>query len=229
MTISSHPLEPMRHGFREELDQLRLQVELMGVRVDENLERMREVLQTGNVPLANLATEADNEIDAMNVSLTERCYLLLSRESPVASDLRFIVSVLRIISELERIGDLALRVVKLAPNHDLLARHEVLFDILVTIGEQAAESYRVALRAWSAQDLQLATELATQNRNLDLYYERLVSELQRLDGLDAVRIAMAAFAAGRSLERIADHSAIIGARLRYLITGEPAHLAAEVR
>lgn len=229
MTKSPHPLEPRRHGFREELDQLRLQVELMGVRVDENLERMREVLQTGNVPLANLATEADNEIDAMNVSLTERCYLLLSRESPVASDLRFIVSVLRIVSELERIGDLALRVVKLAPNHDLLARHEVLFDILVTISEQAVESYRVALRAWSAQDLQLATELATQNRNLDLYYERLVSELQRLDGLDAVRIAMAAFAAGRSLERIADHSAIIGARLRYLITGEPAHLAAEVR
>ena len=227
--MSSRPLEPMRHGFREELDQLRLQVELMGVRVDENLERMRDVLRTGDLDLAALATEADNEIDAMNVSLTERCYLLLSRESPVASDLRFIVSVLRIVSEFERIGDLALRVVKLAPHHDLLARHEVLFDILVTISEEAVEIYRVALRAWSAQDLHLATELATQNRNLDLYYERLVSELQRLDGLDAVRIAMAAFAAGRSLERIADHSAIIGARLRYLITGEPAHLAAEVR
>ncbi len=227
--MSSRPLEPMRHGFREELDQLRLQVELMGVRVDENLERMRDVLRTGDLDLAALATEADNEIDAMNVSLTERCYLLLSRESPVASDLRFIVSVLRIVSEFERIGDLALRVVKLAPHHDLLARHEVLFDILVTISEEAVEIYRVALRAWSAQDLHLATELATQNRNLDLYYERLVSELQRLDGLDAVRIAMAAFAAGRSLERIADHSAIVGARLRYLITGEPAHLAAEVR
>ena len=227
--MSSRPLEPMRHGFREELDQLRLQVELMGVRVDENLERMRDVLRTGDLDLAALATEADNEIDAMNVSLTERCYLLLSRESPVASDLRFIVSVLRIVSEFERIGDLALRVVKLAPHHHLLARHEVLFDILVTISEEAVEIYRVALRAWSAQDLHLATELATQNRNLDLYYERLVSELQRLDGLDAVRIAMAAFAAGRSLERIADHSAIVGARLRYLITGEPAHLAAEVR
>jgi phosphate uptake regulator len=56
-----------------------------------------------------------------------------------------------------------------------------------------------------------------------------MSELKRLDGPDAVRIAMAAFSAGRALERIADHSAIIGARLRYLLTGEPAHLAAEVR
>jgi phosphate transport system protein len=56
-----------------------------------------------------------------------------------------------------------------------------------------------------------------------------VGELQRLEGPDAVRVAMDAFVAGRALDRIADHSAIIGARLRYLITGEPAHLAAEIR
>ena len=122
----------------------------------------------------------------MNVSLTERCYLLLGREAPVASDLRFIVSVLRIVSELERVGDLALRVVKLTPKHDLLTRSEVLFDILITVADEAVEMYRVALRAWSAQDLRLATELATQNRNLDLYYERLMGELKRLDGPDAV-------------------------------------------
>jgi phosphate transport system protein len=229
MTSMSQPVEPLRHGFREELEQLRLQVELMGVRVDENLERMRVSLRTGDAALAALAFSADNEIDAMNVSLTERCYLLLGREAPVASDLRFIVSVLRIVSELERVGDLALRVVKLSPKHELLLRSEVLYDILVTVADEAVEIFRRALRAWSAQDLGLATELATQSRDLDLYYERLMSELKRLDGPDAVRIAMAAFTAGRALERIADHSAIIGARLRYLITGEPAHLAAEVR
>ena len=223
------PVEPLRHGFREELDQLRLQVELMGVRVDENLERMRQNLRSGDAALARWAVAADSEIDAMNVSLTERCYLLLGREAPVASDLRFIVSVLRIVSELERIGDLALRVVKLSPKHDLLERSDVLFDILVTVADEAVDMFRIALRAWSAQDLDLATALATQNRSLDLYYERLMSELKRLEGPDAVGIAVAAFAAGRALERIADHSAIIGARLRYLITGEPAHLAAEVR
>lgn len=227
--MEAQPLEPLRHGFREELEQLRLQVELMGVRVDENLERMRVNLRTGDPAVAAAAFTADNEIDAMNVSLTERCYTLLGRESPVASDLRFIVSVLRIVSELERVGDLALRVVKLSPKHELLERSAVLFDILVTLADEAVEIYRVALRAWAAQDLQLATDLATQSRDLDLYYERLMSELKRLDGPDAVRIAMACFTAGRALERIADHGAIIGARLRYLITGEPAHLAAEVR
>src|SRR5690606_37036678 len=112
------PLEPLRQAFREELDQLRLQVELMGVRVDENLERMRQVLRYGDESVAAQALHGDDVIDAMNVSLTERCYLLLGREAPVASDLRFIVSVLRIVSELERIGDLSLRVAKLAPQHD---------------------------------------------------------------------------------------------------------------
>ena len=219
----------MRHGFQEELEQLRLQVELMGVRVDENLERMREVLRGGDLSLAEAAYRADDEIDAMNVSLTERCYLLLGRESPVASDLRFIVSVLRIISELERVGDLALRVVKLAPDQPALSASGIAWDILLTVGDEAVELYRTSLRAWSAQDLGLATELASQTRPLDLYYERLISELQRLDGPDAVRVAMGVFVGGRALERIADHSAIIGARLRYLITGEPAHLAAEVR
>ena len=58
--------------------------------------------------VASLALAADDEIDAMLVSLTERCYDMLRRQAPVASDLRFIVSVLRLLEELERTGDLAL-------------------------------------------------------------------------------------------------------------------------
>ena len=96
---------PMRTAFAAELEQVRLQVELMAVRVDQNLERMRDVLERGEVSVVELSFAADDEIDAMNVSLTERCYDLLRREAPVASDLRFVVSVLRVLSELERIGD----------------------------------------------------------------------------------------------------------------------------
>ncbi|HEX4867415.1 MAG TPA: phosphate signaling complex protein PhoU [Acidimicrobiales bacterium] len=221
--------ERLRLGFHDELDQLRLQVELMGVRVDENLERMRTLLRTGDPTLAAQALEADDDIDAMNLSLTERCYLLLGREAPVATDLRFVVSVLRIVSELERVGDLALRVAKLTPQHALLSTADEAWDVLLTLADESVEVYRSALRAWSTQDLGLATELATQNRGLDLYYERLIRELHELHHTDATRIAMGIFVAGRALERIADHSAIIGARLRYLITGEPGHLAAEVR
>jgi phosphate transport system protein len=220
---------PTRQGFRGELEQLRLQVELMGIRVDENLTRMGQVLRTANVSLVDPALRADDEIDAMNVSLTERCYELLTLESPVASDLRFIVSVLRITSELERVGDLSLRVIKLADEVPLLRGSGGIWETLLRLVTEAVEEYRTALRAWSAQDLQLATALATRQRTLDHHYEQLAYDLQRYNGPEAARIAIGIMTAGRAADRIADHAAIIGARLRYLITGEPAHLAAEVR
>jgi phosphate transport system protein len=218
-----------RRGFHGELEQLRLQVELMGLRVDENLTRMGEVLRTADPALIEPALRADDEIDAMNVSLTERCYELLTLESPVAGDLRFIVSVLRITGELERVGDLSLRVIKLADEVPLLRSSGPIWDTLLSLVDDAVEQYRTALAAWSAQDLDRATALATRQRTLDHYYERLVDDLRRYQGPDAARIAIGIMTAGRAAARIADHAAIIGARLRYLITGEPTHLAAEVR
>lgn len=219
----------LRQAFQAELEQLRLQVELMAIRVDENLERMREVLRSGDADLARLAIAADDQIDAMHVSLMERCYDLLRREAPVASDLRFVVSVLRLLSELERIGDLSLRVDKVAEQHAALAAHPVVFDVLLTMADEALDRYRLALRAWAAMDLGLATELVTDRRGMDLHDERLMAELQRLGGADAARTAMLCFTVGRSIERIADHAAVMGARMRYLLTGDPDHLAAEVR
>jgi len=219
----------LRQSFTAELEQLRLQVELMAVRVDQNLERMREVLRTGDADLAARAINADDDIDAMHVSLMERCYDLLRREAPVASDLRFIVSVLRVLSELERIGDLSLRVDKVVEQHDAIVASQVVFDVLLAMAEEALDRYRLALRAWASMDLGLATDVATVRRSMDLFYERLVAELLRLEGPEATRIAMVCFAVGRSIERIGDHAGVIGARLRYLLTGDPDHLAAEVR
>jgi phosphate transport system protein len=219
----------VRQQFTEELEQLRLQVELMAVRVDQNLERMREVLRSGDCDLARQAITADNEIDAMNVSLMERCYDLLRREAPVASDLRFIVSVLRVLGELERIGDLSLRVDKVADEHELLTVHPQVFEVLLSMSDESLDRYRLALRAWATMDLTLATELASSGAALDRFQNRLTSELVRLEGPDAAHVAMVASGIGRAIDRIGDHAAIIGARLRYLITGDPDHLAAEVR
>jgi phosphate transport system protein len=232
MGTASEPLSPggpFRRQFTAELEQLHLQVEVMAVRVDEALERMREVLASGDIRAADQALCADDIIDEMNVSLTERCYDLLRLEAPVASDLRFIVSVLRVVSDLERIGDLALRVVKLAPEQPLLASSPTTFDIIQSMADQAVDRYRVALRAWATVDLGLATELATGPRSMDLFQERLMAELLRLEGPEAVRIAVRTFTVGQAVDRIADHAAVIGARLRYLITGDPDHLVAEVR
>ena len=229
--MASDPMPaPLRTAFHDELDQLRLQIELMGIRVDQNLERMRQVLRHGPTDaLVDQSLLADDEIDAMHVSLLERCYSLLNREAPMASDLRFVLSSVRILGEFERIGDLALRAIKVAPPLPQLEATGPAWDIVLTLADEAVELYRTALRAWSAQDLALATRLATGRPTFASYHERLVAEMQRFQGPDAIALAMALYAAGHAADRIADHATIIGARLRYLITGEPEHLAAEVR
>jgi phosphate transport system protein len=177
--------------------------------------------------VAEVALGADDRIDEMNVSLTERCYELLRREAPVAADLRLIVSVLRVTAEFERIGDLSLRVVKLAPDHPLLELVPSGLDILETMADDAVARYRDALRAWASQDLDLATVVATAPRH-GFAAERLVQALHDYDGPEAVPAALRTMVAGQALDRITDHAAILGARVRYLITGDPAHLAAEV-
>ncbi len=73
------------------------------------------------------------------------------------------------------------------------------------------------------------TELARATGEVDFYAGRLAEELLSLTGDDAVRVALTSLVIGRALDRIADHAAIIGARLRYLLSGDPDHLAAEVR
>ena len=229
MAASEPNIPVVRVGFADELSHLRLQVEVMGVRVDENLERMRSFLATGDLAVAEASLIADDDIDAMNLSLTERCYDLLAREAPVASDLRFIVSVMRVLGELERIGDLSLRVAKVGSDWELVRSHAATYDILITMADTAVDLYRRALAAWSALDLELAEELARSGHALDLVNEQLTRELLRLDGPSAVPTALHSLVIGKALDRIADHASIIGSRLRYLITGDPAHLAAEIR
>lgn len=217
---------PVRITFTAELDQIRLQVEVMALLVGQALDRMRVVLSTGDTEVAELALSADDAIDAMLVSLTERCYDLLRRQSPVGSDLRFIVSVLRILEELERIGDLALRVVKQAP---ALPRHPQVHQTVNDMAVVAESLYRTAVRAWSTQDLDLACTLAIRDRAMDSHYAALLSQLLELKGPGAAPLAIAAVLIGRALDRIADHTVIVAERLRYMLTANPTYLASEVR
>jgi len=219
----------LRPAYAAELDQLHLQVELMAMRVDQNLERTRTVLQSGDLAVADEAIRADDDIDAMSVSLTERCYDLLAREQPVAGDLRFIVSVLRVLGEFERIGDLALRVVKLAPDFDLIRSNPSTYEILLSMADAAIERYREAMRAWSGPSAEVARRLLATPSMAGHLEERLTTELMALQGSDAAAVAIRTLVAGKSLERIADHAGIIGARLLFLVTGDAGHLAHEVR
>lgn len=218
----------LRTHYTAELEQLRLQVELMAVEVEENLERMRAALADSAPDLGGESSKVDVQIDGMNVSLTERCYELIIREAPVASDFRLIMSVIRVLNELERISDHAVTISKLAPTR-LAEAEPNLFDLLLTMADEVIHRFHSARLAWGSMDLQIAEDLAAGSTLGEALHARLVRELVGLTGPDAVSLALETAAVGRSLERVGDHTTIIGARIRYLITGDPAHLAAEVR
>jgi phosphate transport system protein len=127
------------------------------------------------------------------------------------------------------VGDLSLRVVKQAPDQPLLAAHERLFAILDRMAGLAESLFRTAVDAWSAQDATIVGDLAGRSAGMDDEYRALLDEILALQGPGAVAVAVSAVLVGRALERIADHTVVVGERVRYLLTGDPAYLASEVR
>lgn len=220
---------PARLHFSAELQELRLQTEVMGVLVEQNLVRTRAVLARGDLDLASRVVGADDAIDAMNVSLTEKCYELLRRESPVATDLRLVVSAVRVTAALERVGDLCVRVARLAPEHALIASNAVSFDILETMADLAVDHFGRALRAWAADDADLARRAAEQSPAVDTHMDLLTDDLIGLTGPSAARLALRSLVVGHSFQRVSDHAAVIGRRVQYLLTGDHRYLAAELR
>ena len=232
--MSSEPVPPtgypLRIAFQDELDQLRLQVELMGVRVDQNLERMRERRCATAATSASWPrrSSADDEIDAMHVSLLERCYSLLNREAPMA--------VRPAVPRVGRADPLRVRADRRPGARGSQARARrsrtceatgAAWDLVLTLVDVAVEQYRPAAaglvragpRRWPPSwptNRPLVRQLSTSASS---------SSCARSHGPEAVPLAMAIYVAGQAADRIADHAAIIGARLRYLITGDPEHLA----
>lgn len=199
----------------------------MALRVGEAIDHAIEVLAHGDRSAAQELLAKDDEIDALHVSLTERCYQLLVRHHPVASDLRLVVSVIRVLGALERIGNLCLRIANRVDDQPLLRQHPAVFAVLTELADNVSQRFRTVHDAWSSHDL-TELELLDRTDSLDTFAGPLVERILELDGDDAARVAMAAFIAGQALDRIGDHSNVMAARLRYLVTGDTSFLAEEV-
>ena len=168
----------------------------------------------------------DNRIDALFVALEERAYALIAQQAPVAADLRFLMSALRVMSDYEKTGDRAVSVAKAAIAE--WEREPTTVTLLGRMGDQALALVGSARRAWLEQDLALAADLKRRDADLDGCYRRLVAHLLGQQGNNTTGLVLYAYAAGRNLERIADHAVMIGERVSYLVTGDPSALAAEI-
>jgi len=217
---------PTRAQFREALDMLRVDVDVLGLLAQEAVAGALRALLGDDRSAAHDVLAGDDRIDALFVALEERAYALVAQQAPVAADLRFLMSSLRVMADFEKTGDRAVAVAKSAlADWD---REAVTVGLLGRMGDLALALLASARQAWLEQDLHLVAELKSGDDVLDGCFRQLVAHLLSQEGPGAPSLVLHAHAAGRNLERIADHAVIIGDRVSYMLTGDPSALAAEI-
>jgi phosphate transport system protein len=215
-----------RVQFQEAIGTLRADVDWLGSMAEDAVRAGAEALINGDPTKAEVVVSGDDELDSLFVTLEERAYSLIAQQAPVASDLRFLVSALRVMADYERTGDLAVSVAKLA----LVPweREPVSLSLLRKMADSALDLLDDARRAWRDDDLLLAAQLERRDDALDTTFRRLSAHLLDQHGPDASGLVFHALLAGRHLERIADHAVAVGDRVVYMLTGDPHSLAAEI-
>jgi len=215
-----------RVSFQESIGALRADVDWLGSLAADAVEAATTALVSGNQVKAELVVAGDDEIDSLFVTLEERAYALMAQQAPVAIDLRFLVSSLRVMADWERTGDQAVSLAKLALVD--WEREPVALGLLARMADIALDLISSGRLAWRNKDLELAAALEGRDDALDECFRRLATHLLSQQGPDSSGLVFHALLAGRNLERIADHAVAVGDRVVYMLTGDPRSLAAEI-
>jgi len=219
----------MRH-FEEQLDDLRKRLLAMSGLVESAIYRSILALIEKDEDQANLVLQNESRINQMEIEIDEQATRLLALDQPVAADLRFITATIKINSNLERMGDLAVNIAERA----LSLMHEPVLNTVIDIPHMAnlVESMvRKALDAFVQKDAELARSVLLSDDAVDemrdLIYRKLVSYMQQdprsvPQGIDFIFVA-------RNLERVADHATNIAEDVVFLVEGVDVRHHAEVR
>ena len=215
-----------RVHFQEEIGSLRADVDWLGSLAEDATRAAAVAMLDADHTKAELVVSGDDDLDHLFLRLEERAHSLIAQQAPVAIDLRFLVSALRVMADFERVGDLAVAVAKLGLiDWD---REAISVGLLHRMADIAVQLLGDARRAWRDADLPLATQLERRDDALDLSYRSLTAHLLAQHGPTASGLVFHALLAGRHLERIADHAVAVGDRVAYMVTGDPQSLAAEI-
>jgi phosphate transport system protein len=207
--------------FESELKALREELLDMGRQVDEVVESAGRALVGQNIQLANSIILSDQETDSMELAIDHRCLEVLARRQPVASDLRLLTSSLKIVVDLERVGDLgvsiATRVVELDHEPPLVPYEELLATLTLARGMVSE-----ALDALVTADVARAQQVIAKDDVVDTLSSRIFDEVLRSMRVDPTSVYRATRiqAISRYIERIADHGVNIAERVIFVLTGE---------
>lgn len=211
----------VRRTFHQELEAIRGDIVRLAAMVTEFIPRGTEVLLSNDLRGAKALIEADDDIDVLALEIEDHCYQVLALQQPMASDMRAIVTAIRLVTEIERSADLMVNVAKGARRLYGTDFDPRLRGLIEQMSEEATRLYKLAIDAYAEGNAGLAAALDDIDDRLDdlhVDYIEAIFESHRQDGLDleaGVQLALI----GRYYERIGDHAVNIGNRVQYMVTG----------
>jgi len=212
----------MRETFQDELERLEVAIQEEGALVLRVLRSALNALARGDGELADEVIGFDDEIDRRYVQIEEGVQSLLARQTPVASDLRLVLAVLRVNLHLERMADYCVTVAKLTKlMGGLDVAGEQILSSLEDMGQRAEQMIRVALDAFSDRDIEKARSLQDLDELIDRANRRAVDDVLSLgDSSEEREYGLRMLVISRCVERIGDHAVDIGEQVAYLVTGD---------
>ena len=211
----------MKH-FQRELDKIKKMILSLGALAEQRVNRIRQALEDRDVELAKEIIHLDHEIDDMEVEIEEECLKIIALHQPVAADLRFLVAVIKINNDLERIGD---QVVNIAQRVVTIARRPVApfrFDYS-EMAEKAEAMLRMSLDSLVNQDLDVAIKVLHLDDEVDTFKDEAYDRIKEAiaDGVtDDIGYMINLLLISRHIERMADHATNIAEEVAYMIEGE---------
>ena len=211
----------MTRHFHEELDALKQTLLAMGGLVEDQMRHAMQALVDRDDALATEVIERDRQVNAYDVQVDEQCVELLALHQPAAGDLRFITTAMKIVTDLERIGDQAVnigqRVIELNREPQLKP-----YIDLPRMAARAQAMVKESLDAFVARDTELARRVCAEDDEVDALKEQIFRELLTfmMEDPRAISRAIRLILISRCMERVADHATNIAEMVIYLVEGK---------
>jgi phosphate transport system protein len=210
----------MREAFHEQLDSVFEDLAAIARRVEDAVRFATEALLTGDAEIAERVISADIEVDRARERVEDKAFSLLSLQQPVAGDLRTIIAALRMVTELERMGDLSVHVAKIArlrvPNVAVPVEVQPTVKRMAVVAEDMVSRVREII---TERDVAAAIELGRDDEEMDQLRRTSFTELLSDDWSHGVEAAVDVALLGRYYERIADHAVSVANRVVFVVTG----------
>ena len=211
----------IRKHFSRELGKIKKQILSLGAMVEERVRMALNAVEANDAELADRIIKTDYEIDEMEVEIEEECLKVLALHQPVAVDLRFLIAVIKINNDLERIGD---QTVNIAERVGVIAKRDLsdFFFDYSAMGEKAQNMLKMSLDGLVNMDYDLAFNVLLMDDEVDKIqreaYDRIKQAMS--EHPDKIGYLINLLLISRHIERLADHATNIAEEVIYLIEGE---------